>query len=67
MSIVRNHWGWSPLGVYRWLRWAWAWPIDVWGVQRGWVDIGVPLFERRVKILCLCFPWGLFSQSKVSP
>jgi hypothetical protein len=56
MRIVTNHWGWSPIGVFRWIRYGWARPVEVWGLE---VTGSVPrTFERRVKIGPVCFGFG---------
>ena len=56
LRIVTNHWGWTPRGVTRWVRFGWAKPIDVWGVE---VTGSSPQrFTRRVKIGPVCFAWG---------
>lgn len=58
VSVVTNHWGWRPRGVWAWLRYGWAWPLDVWGVEIS--GSAPPRFERRCKIGPLCFALGSF-------
>ena len=58
MRLVTNHWGWKPMGIWRWLRYGWAWPVAVWGVEVTGSD--PRRYERRVKVGPLCFGWGTF-------
>lgn len=58
MNLVKNHWGWSIRGVWTWLRYGWAWPVDVWGVEIN--GSSPPSFARRVKVGPVCFWWGSY-------
>jgi hypothetical protein len=58
MRIVTNHWGWHTRGVWKWLRYGWAWPVDVWGVEVH--GSSPPRFHRRVKVGPLCFRLGWY-------
>ena len=62
MSIVTNHWGRSPRGVAFWIRHAWAWPVETWGVE---ISGSSPRrFRRRVKVGPVCFGFGEFPDSE---
>lgn len=30
--IVTNHWGWTPRGIARWIRFGWGW-FETWGIE----------------------------------
>jgi hypothetical protein len=58
ISVVTNHWGWSLAGIARWIRFGWARPVAVWGVE---ISGSVPrAYQRRVKVLVFCFPLGSY-------
>ena len=52
LTVVENHWGWTPLGIYRWMRWGWAWPYARWWIN-DWVRV-----ETRHKIGPFCWSGG---------
>jgi hypothetical protein len=63
MRLAANHWGWTPGGMWLWLRYGWAWPIDVWLVE---VHESFPtVFRRRAKIGPLCFGLGVYRPHKI--
>jgi hypothetical protein len=45
-----------------WVRYCWAWPVSVWGIEVGGNDFDGRgrLYERRVKIGPICFGFGYF-------
>ncbi len=54
IRIVQNHWGWSPRGIWWWLRFGWAWRYRTWGiVAHDWQTE-----ERRAKIGPFCWSLG---------
>lgn len=58
MKIVRNLWGWDPKGVWYWLRFSWAWPLETWGVE---IPGSNPTrFARYCKIGPFCFRLGIY-------
>lgn len=65
MRIVTNHWGWTLRGVRTWLRYGWAWPVDVWGVE-VWAS-SPRQYRRRVKIGPVCFGLGRFAERTKPP
>lgn len=58
ISLVTNHWGWRPKGVWTWVRYGWAKPVDVWGVEI--TGSSTRRFTRRVKVGPVCFAWGSY-------
>jgi hypothetical protein len=61
IKIVTNHWGWSPRGIWMWLRYGWG--VATWGVE---ITGSFPIrFRRRVKLGPLCFAWGSFPARQV--
>jgi hypothetical protein len=65
VRIVHNFWGWSPSGIVKWIRYGWAKPISVWGIERAG---SVPRsFERRVKVGPLCFGFGDYADAAKAP
>lgn len=62
-GIVTNHWGWSPRGVMRWVRWGWAKPIQVWGIVSAPKRMHGPRIRwTRCKVGPLCFGLGYRTQ-----
>jgi hypothetical protein len=54
MILAENPWGWTPRGVYLWLRWGWSWGYSEWGiVAHDWQSE-----ERRAKFGPLCWSLG---------
>lgn len=64
MRFVTNHWGWTWRGVGTWLRYGWAWPVAVWGVEV--TGSNPQRFARRVKVGPVCFAWGEYTQEVVA-
>jgi hypothetical protein len=54
MKLVTNTWGWTPRGIWWWLRWGWAWGYQTWGiVAHDWQTE-----ERRAKVGPFCWSLG---------
>ena len=54
MRIVQNTWGWTPRGIWWWLRWGWAWRYTTWGIVAHTWDRE----ERRAKLGPFCWSLG---------
>ena len=68
VGLVTNHWGWTPRGLWLWLRWGWAWPVAVWGIaQRRWWLGGPRYVLRQVKAGPVCFGWGYWVEPGTEP
>lgn len=56
VGLVTNHWGWTPCGVWRWVRFGWAKPFESWGIAGERFSLGGPRWvRRRGKVGPICF------------